>query len=108
MTATHEGRSAAIRARVNHPIIDSDGHQVEMGPIFLDYLKAEAGPKVAERFPVVSLDGYADAGWWTLSPQERHNRRSMRPTWWATPARNSKDLATALYPKLFHQRLDEF
>ena len=69
MTATHEGRSAAIRARVNHPIIDSDGHQVEMGPIFLDYLKAEAGPKVAERFPVISLDGYTDAGWWTLSPQ---------------------------------------
>jgi len=108
MTATHESRSAASRARVNHPIIDSYGHQVEMGPIFLDYLKAEAGPKVAERFPVISLDGYADAGWWTLSPQERHERRSMRPTWWASPARNTQDLATALYPKLFHQRLAEF
>lgn len=100
-------KSASIRSQLKHPIIDSDGHQVEMGPIFIDYLRAEAGRTVADRFPIISLDGYADAGWWTLSPQERHERRSMRPTWWASPARNTRDLATALYPKLFHERLDE-
>ncbi|MBM4257659.1 MAG: amidohydrolase [Deltaproteobacteria bacterium] len=107
MSAKQHAQSAAIRARVNHPIIDSDGHQVEMGPIFFDYLKAEAGQKVAERMPAFSIDGYPDAGWWTLSPQERHDRRSLRPTWWASPARNTKDLATAFYPKLFHERMDE-
>jgi len=107
MASTPISKSAAIRAHVNHPILDSDGHQVEIGPIFYDYLRAEAGPKVAERFPVITLDGYADAGWWTLSQQERLERRSMRPTWWASPARNTRDLATALYPKLFHERLDE-
>ncbi|MGE0679353.1 MAG: amidohydrolase family protein [Candidatus Binatia bacterium] len=107
MASTHISKSASIRAQVNHPIIDSDGHQVEMGPIFFDYLRAEAGPKVAERFPGITFDGYVDQGWWTLSPQERHERRSMRPTWWATPARNTRDLATALYPKLFHERMDE-
>jgi predicted TIM-barrel fold metal-dependent hydrolase len=107
MASTSVSKSAAIRARVNHPIIDSDGHQVELGPLFFDYLRAEAGPKVAERFPGITFDGYPDAGWWTLSSQERHERRSMRPTWWATPARNTRDLATALYPQLFHERLDE-
>src|SRR5215510_7030281 len=68
MTATQGGQSAAIRARVNHPIIDSDGHQVEMGPIFFDYLKAEAGPKVAERLPGTTFDGYTDSRGATLSP----------------------------------------
>jgi predicted TIM-barrel fold metal-dependent hydrolase len=103
-------KSAEIRKQLNHPIIDSDGHQVEMGPIFIDYLKAEAGPKVAERFPVITFDGYVDSAtsWWKQTPQERHERRTMRPTWWASPARNTKDLATAFYPKLFHERLDEF
>src|SRR5262245_52180710 len=107
MPSTHRAQSADIRARVSHPIIDSDGHQFEMGPIFFDYLQAEAGRTVAERLPVIAFDGYADVGWWTLSPQERHERRMMRPTWWASPARNTKDLATAFYPKLFHERMDE-
>ncbi|MBI3801218.1 MAG: amidohydrolase family protein [Deltaproteobacteria bacterium] len=107
MTSTHVSKSAAIRAQLNHPIIDSDGHQVEMGPIFFDYLRAAAGPKVAERFPGTTFDGYTDSSWSTLSPQERHERRSMRPTWWAVPARNTRDLATALYPQLFHERMDE-
>jgi len=107
MSAKQHAQSAAIRARVNHPIIDSDGHQLEMGLIFFDYLQAEAGRTVAERLPVISFDGYPDTGWWTLSPQERHERRSMRPTWWASPARNTRDLATAFYPKLFHERMDE-
>jgi len=42
--------SAAIRARLNHPIIDSDGHQVEMAPVFLDYLAEVGGTSVAQRF----------------------------------------------------------
>ncbi len=107
MRPTPITKSAAVRSRLGHPIIDSDGHQVEMGPIFFDYLRAEAGPKVAERFPGIAFDGYLDRGWWTLSPQERHERRSMRPTWWAVPARNTRDLATALYPKLLYERMDE-
>jgi len=39
MATTHGSKSAAIRARVNHPIIDSDGHTVEFEPAFLDYLR---------------------------------------------------------------------
>jgi hypothetical protein len=38
MVTTHVSKSAAIRAHVNHPIIDSDGHTVEFEPAFLDYL----------------------------------------------------------------------
>lgn len=50
MATTHVSRSAAIRARVNHPIIDSDGHTLEFEPAFLDYLRQVGGPTVVERY----------------------------------------------------------
>jgi predicted TIM-barrel fold metal-dependent hydrolase len=78
-----------------------------MGPVFSEYLSAEAGPKVAEKFVGINFDGYSDVRWEKQSPQERNDYRTMRPTWWATPARNTRDLATALFPKLFHERMDE-
>ena len=46
--AASRSKSAEIRARLNHPIIDSDGHTVEVGPLFFDYLKAVGGAKVAD------------------------------------------------------------
>jgi predicted TIM-barrel fold metal-dependent hydrolase len=100
-------KSAAMRARLNHPLIDSDGHQMEMGPLFQDYLKSVAGAAVAERYSTRFLDTFMDPRWMEFSVEERHARRSLRPTWWGCPARNTKDLATALFPRLFHERLDE-
>lgn len=99
--------SAALRARLSHPIIDSDGHQYEAGPLFFDYLRAEAGPSAVERFGTASFEGFLGASWRTLTREQRHERRAMRPTWWASPARNTRDLATALFPKLFHERMEE-
>jgi predicted TIM-barrel fold metal-dependent hydrolase len=48
---------------------------------------------------------YAD--WYALSPEERARRRVARPPWWGSPARNTRDLATAMFPRLFYERLDE-
>jgi hypothetical protein len=107
MESKAASKSAAIRARLTHPIIDSDGHQVEPGPIFLDYLKEVGGPSVVERFKHATYDSSYNPGWRELSPLERHDQRAIRPTWWAVPARNTRDLATALLPKLFYERMDE-
>jgi predicted TIM-barrel fold metal-dependent hydrolase len=100
-------KSEAIRARLSHPLIDSDGHQMEMGPLFQDYLKTLAGAAVAERYRTSFTGTFMDPRWGEFSPAERHERRSLRPTWWGCPARNTRDLATALFPRLFHERLDE-
>ena len=43
-------RSAAIRAKLKHPVIDSDGHALEFGPVYFDFLKQVAGPRIVERF----------------------------------------------------------
>jgi hypothetical protein len=41
-------KSAAVRARLNHPVIDSDGHTVEFEPAFLDYLRQTGGVTKAQ------------------------------------------------------------
>src|SRR4029453_7816998 len=43
-------KSAAVRARLQHPVIDGDGHWLEPLPIFLDYLQDVAGPSVVDKF----------------------------------------------------------
>ena len=50
MAATPASKSAAVRARLNHPVIGSDGHTVEFLPAVLDYLEQTRGTKVVERF----------------------------------------------------------
>jgi len=97
--------SAEIRARLNHPIIDSVGHTVEFLPAFLDVLKEVAGPDIAERY--VKGGGLGSSHWYQTSPQERLNRRMTRPPWWGVAMKNTLDRATASMPKLLYQRLDE-
>src|ERR671931_2497118 len=49
MAAIHASKSAAVHARLNHPVIDSDGHTVEFLPAVLDYLEQIGGTKVFEQ-----------------------------------------------------------
>jgi hypothetical protein len=49
MSSNGESESEAIRARLGHQVIDSDGHWREFEPFALDYLKQTAGAKVVER-----------------------------------------------------------
>ncbi len=105
-TATSQvTKSAAIRARLKHPIIDSDGHTSEFEPAFFDYLKDVAGQRVVERFK--SMDGPFSFGWYRLTPEERRRLRAPRPGWWLHPTRNALDRASSSLPKLLHQRLDD-
>jgi predicted TIM-barrel fold metal-dependent hydrolase len=104
MAYLRDSKSAAVRARLNHPVIDGDGHWLEPIPIMLDYLRDVAGSSVAERY----VNSKArEAQWYQMTPQERLDKRQKRPTWWAEPA-NTLDRATALIPGLLHERLDDF
>ena len=101
-----KSRSAEIRARLSHPIIDSDGHTVEFLPAFLDVFKEVAGPKVAGRY--VEEGGLGRSmRWYEASRKERLDRRMTRPAWWGLPMKNTLDRVTASIPKLLYERLDE-
>ena len=43
-------KSAKVRAQLNHPIIDTDGHTVEFTPVFFDYIKEVGGAGMIERY----------------------------------------------------------
>ena len=43
MSSGHATDPAAIRARLTHPVVDSDGHWLEFGPAIGEYLERVAG-----------------------------------------------------------------
>ena len=101
-----ETKSAEIRSRLGHPIIDSDGHTIEFEPAVAEYLKKVAGPRVVERY---RSGGGASGlfGWYRASVEQRREARIVRPPWWALPTKNTLDRATASLPRLLHERMDE-
>jgi predicted TIM-barrel fold metal-dependent hydrolase len=95
----------AIRSRIGHPIIDADGHTLELGPAVSEYLRADGVADdlggVFEGLPIFSTR------WRDLSPDDRVRLRAYRSVWWWHPTKNTRDLATAYLPELLYHRLDE-
>ena len=104
--ATQQSKSAAVRARLPHPIIDSDGHTAEFEPALFDYLRDVGGSTAVERFKAAPDIPFSSL-WYRLSWAERRARRIPRAQWWVHPSKNTLDRATSSLPKLLHKRLDE-
>ena len=103
------GGSSEIRARLAHPVIDGDGHLVEIGPVLLDFLKEEGGTGVVDRYTkAISKKGGAFYLWYRLTPEERKRQRVIRPPFWVVTAGRTVDRATSMMPALLSERLDEF
>ena len=94
-----------IRAKLDHPVIDADGHIVEVAPVYEEYIAKVAGPEVRDR-AVAGMKGPLRL-WYDLSEEERFARHLARPPFWVHPASNSYDLATAVLPALMRARMDE-
>ncbi|MEJ2088743.1 MAG: amidohydrolase family protein [Gammaproteobacteria bacterium] len=99
--------SARIRAGLNHPLIDGDSHIIEYTPVLLDYVKEAGGADAVADFDRQTRGGRS-AGWYQMSWEERRYHRNMRAPWWALPAKNTYDRCTAMLPKLYHERMDDF
>ena len=107
MAATHEGlTSAQLHARLKHPVIDSDGHMLEVTPVLLDYIRQLGGPQMAERFIRDGESGRPWAGWKTMSHADRRSSRTPASAWWGL-APNTLDRATASLARLQHERMDD-
>ena len=50
MISATPSRSQEIRSKVGHPIIDSDGHTLEIGPILLDFVEKIGGGDIKKRY----------------------------------------------------------
>ena len=65
MAYSKGSKSAAVRARLDHPVIDGDGHWLEPIPIFLDYLREPAGAAGVEKF----VKKAKDTTWYDIAPE---------------------------------------
>jgi len=103
--------SQEVCAGLNHPVIDGDGHIVEILPVFLDYLRQAGGQQLADRYGRLQRANspYDDAeGWFALSPDTRRQQRLMRPPSWLVNSASARERATTMLPNLIRERLDEF
>jgi predicted TIM-barrel fold metal-dependent hydrolase len=95
-----------VRERLDHPVIDADGHVVELLPAAWPYLREALGPVAFDRYRRLRLPVEGSVGG-DPRPAARRRTRAPQSAWWGNPAANTHDLATAAIPRLLHQRLDE-
>src|SRR2546426_1073595 len=105
MSAEGHHTAAQIRSRLDHPVIDGDGHWVEFDPVFSERMRKVGGDKAAEGF-LAAMKITHDA--LSMSVAERRRRRVGQPGFWTRQAENTLDRATAMMPRLLHERLPEF
>src|SRR3989442_7366698 len=105
MSAGTHQTAAQIRSRLDHPVIDGDGHWVEFDPVFSERMRKVGGDLAAEGF-LAELKTTQDA--LSMSLAERRRRRVAQPGFWTRQAGNTLDRATAMMPRLLYERLDEF
>jgi hypothetical protein len=118
-----------VREKLDHPVLDADGHTIEYLPALIDYFWAEGieidldevsrfsapYPRPIGSRPVDALVGASGRpvlrqanAWYRQSEDERRRNRTVRPSFWGIPTRNPADLASVCFPKLHYARLDEF
>ena len=105
MTTNGHRKPAEIRASLDHPVIDGDGHWVEFDPVFAERMRKVGGDRAANGW-LAALQTTQDS--LSLSLAERRRRRVAQVGFWTRQASNTLDRATAMMPRLLYQRLDEF
>jgi hypothetical protein len=78
MSAKHAAETAKIHARLNHPVIDSDGHWIEFEPAAIEYLRQVGGEKIVARYSKVA-NQFGNKKWAQTPPEER--RELGAPAW---------------------------
>jgi len=103
MSGNGHPNASAIRARLDHPIIDADGHWIEYGPLMREEFRRIGGEAAVEGLAVASQRVPNSL---KMTVPERRRRRVGQEAFWSTPSENVLDRATAMLPRLMYERLD--
>jgi hypothetical protein len=112
LSSKESSRSAAVKSRLDFPVIDTDVHVNDYTPALEDYVQHYGGSALVDalrkslggRFATRSAAG---KDWYQQTPEERQHHRTLRAPWWARVTRNTLDLATYTLPDLLAERLEE-
>jgi predicted TIM-barrel fold metal-dependent hydrolase len=104
--------SREVREHLDHPVIDVDGHFVEMAPVLHDEIIATleelGGAALRDRYlagPVRPTDTSSILANRTVAGVR--DVWAAMPSWWGWPVENVRDRATAHLPALLDERLGE-
>ena len=104
MTSHAQTDASKIRSRLNHPIIDADGHWAEFHPQMRQEFRRIGGDLAVEALDMASARIPRSLG---MSVAERRHRRIGQEAFWFLPTKNTLDRATAMMPRLLYERLDD-
>ena len=104
MSSNGHLKASEVRARARHPIIDADGHWLEFGPVICKQLRRIGGERAVEGFTTFRSQVVKEL---SMSVAERRDQRIAQQAFWARPTKNTRDRATAMIPRLMHERMEE-
>ena len=88
------GKSKSIRAQLSHPVLESDGHWREYGPLAMHHPRVEAGPKLVEQWNS-RVRHFGESSFAKLDANGRRAQRIGQQPWWALVSPSELDTATA-------------
>ena len=97
-------RASEIRERLGHPVIDGDGHVVELTAVFADFARDHGAGKLVDGVPMLRQ---GDPEWVEpkLTPEERR-RIGLLASSWFFPADADYLASVALAPR-YYERLQD-
>ena len=105
MSGNGHATTSEVRAQLNHPIIDADGHWLEFGPLVREEMRKIGGDVAVDGFSFFPKLVQREL---EMSVAERRANGTGQQAFWALPTKNTRDRATAVMPQLLYERLDEF
>jgi predicted TIM-barrel fold metal-dependent hydrolase len=93
-----------LHDRLPHPIIDADGHWIEYLPVMREEFRRIGGQAAAEALATATQRVPTALG---MSVAERARRRVGMEAFWSSPSENVLDRATAMFPRLMYDRLED-
>lgn len=96
--------AAKLKASLDHPVIDADGHWLEYWPVVGAAMR-KLGGEAAER--AIAISGKTVRRSLKMTVAARRASNVPQEAFWGVPTRNTRDRATAMMPALLYERLDE-
>jgi predicted TIM-barrel fold metal-dependent hydrolase len=105
-TTTGQSKAAAIMQHLNYPVVDCDGHVLEVTPVLVEYIRETAGANYAAAYEASgAYERFSSP--WHISPEQRRQQWISQSNLWGWPTKNTLDRATATIPGLYAKRMDD-
>src|SRR5438876_10542954 len=104
MALNGQTEARKLRSRLSHPVVDADGHWLEYLPVMREQFRKIAGEAPVEGLALAS-SRIANALKMSLGDGRR--KRVGMEGFWTSPSENVLDRATAMFPSLLYERLDD-